>query len=94
MNINKQYAWQPAEYRRENNPLLPRIYENLLVERVEVGELQRSSILYVFGMSLHQQEYKVLRNGLDARLSKQQLCSAVKERYIQRIYLLLQPLKN
>ena len=29
--------------------------------------------LYVFGKSLHQQEYKVLRKGLDAGLSKQQI---------------------
>ena len=29
--------------------------------------------LYVFGMSLHQQEYKVLRKGLEAGLSKQQV---------------------
>ena len=33
MNINKQYAWQPAEGSRENNPLLP------------VGKLQRYSII-------------------------------------------------
>ena len=29
--------------------------------------------LYVFGKSLHQQEYKVLRKGIDAGLSKQQI---------------------
>ena len=29
--------------------------------------------LYVFGKSLHQQEYKVLRIGLNAGLSKQQI---------------------
>ena len=29
--------------------------------------------LYVFGKSLHQQEYKVLRKGLEVRLSKQQI---------------------
>ena len=29
--------------------------------------------LYVFGKSLHQQEYKVLRKGLDAGLNKQQI---------------------
>ena len=29
--------------------------------------------LYVFGMSLHQQEYKVLRKGLEVGLSKQQI---------------------
>ena len=39
--------------------------------------LQRSWLdythLYVFGKSLHQQEYKVLRKGLEAGLSKQQV---------------------
>ena len=29
--------------------------------------------LYVFGKSLHQQEYKILRKGLDAGLTKQQI---------------------
>ena len=29
--------------------------------------------LYVFGESLHQQEYKVLRKGIDAGLSRQQI---------------------
>ena len=29
--------------------------------------------LYVLGKSLHQQEYKVLRKGIDAGLSKQQI---------------------
>ena len=29
--------------------------------------------LYVFGKSLHQQEYKVLRNGFEGGLSKQQI---------------------
>ena len=29
--------------------------------------------LYVFGKSLHQQEYKVLRKGLEGGLSKQQI---------------------
>ena len=29
--------------------------------------------LYVFGKSFHQQEYKVLRKGLDAGLSKQKI---------------------
>ena len=29
--------------------------------------------MYVFGKSLHQQEYKVLRKGLETGLSKQQI---------------------
>ena len=51
--------------------------------------------LYVFGKSLHQQEYKVLRKGIDAGLrSRFPFCLVVKERYVQRVYHLLQPLKN
>ena len=70
MNINKQYAWQSAEDRRENNPLLPRnlleigksgcgnttVIVNLLLQP---GWLDYNH-LYVFGKSIHQQEYKVL----------------------------------
>ena len=29
--------------------------------------------LYVFGKSIHQQEYRVLRNGFEGGLSKQQI---------------------
>ena len=64
-----------------------RIYEGWLLERVDVGKLQWSLIfnlllqpgwldynhLCVFRKSLHQQEYKVLRNGLEAGMSKQQV---------------------
>ena len=56
------------------------IYEDWLLERVDVGKLQWSLIscldynhFYVFGKSVHQEEYKVLRKGLDAGLSKQQI---------------------
>ena len=68
---------------------LLRIYEDWLSERVDVGKLQWSLIscfnlldwldwldynnLYVFGKILHQQEYKFLRKGLEAGLSKHQI---------------------
>ena len=39
---------------------------------LQPGWLDYYNHLYVFGKSLHQQEYKVLRKGLDAELSKQQ----------------------
>ena len=35
--------------------------------------------LYVFGKSLHQQEYKVLRKGLEAGLSKQKNFQCVEQ---------------
>ena len=62
-----------------------KICEDWLLARVDVEKLQRSltsycnygwldyNHIYVFGKSLHQQEYKVLRKGLEAGLSKQQI---------------------
>ena len=84
MNI-KQYAWQSAEDCRENNPLLRRNLRGLVIGKSGCGKttvifnllLQPGWLdynhLYVFGKSLHQQEYKVLKKGLDAGLSKQQI---------------------
>ena len=85
MNINKQYAWRSAEDCRENNPLLPRNLRGLFIGKngcekttVILNLLLRPgwldyNHLYMFGKSLHQQEYMVLRKGLDAGLSKQQI---------------------
>ena len=85
MDINKQYAWQSGEDCRENNPLLPQNLRGLVIANSGCGKttaifnllLQPGWLdynhLHVFGKSLHQQEYKVLRKGLDARLSKQQI---------------------
>ena len=98
MNINKQYAWQ-----RVNTPQLSRNLRGFVIGKSGCGKTTAIfnlllppgwldyNDLYVFGKSLHQQEYKVLRKGLDTGLSKQQIS---KERYVQRIYHLLQLLKN
>ena len=84
MNISKQHACRPAEDCREYNPLLPRNLRVLVIGKSVCGKTTeifnlflRSgwleyNDLYVFGKSLLQQEYKVLRKGLDAGLSKQQ----------------------
>ena len=103
MNTNKQYAWQSAEDCRENIPLLPRNLRELVIGKSGCGKttvifnllLQLGWLdynhLYVFGKSLHQQEYKVLRKGLDAELSKQQICNLFTS---WGIYHLTPPLKN
>ena len=91
MNINKQYAWQPADNTCENNPLLSRdllpgkttAIFNLLLQPGWMDYNQ----LYVFRKSLHQQEYKVLTKGIDAG-SKQQISNLFSSlvHFVQRIY--------
>ena len=78
-------AWRSGEDCRENNPLLPRNLRGLVIGNGGCGKttvifnlfLQPGWLdynhLYVFRKILHQQEYKVLRKGLDAGLSKQQI---------------------
>ena len=83
MNISKQYAWQPAKNSPVNNPLIPQslrgigksgcgkttVIFNILLQ----PDWLDYNHVYVFGKSLHQQQYKVLRNGLQVGLSKQQI---------------------
>ena len=85
MGINKKYAWQSSNSNnnRENNPLLPRNVRGLVIGKSGCGKttvifnllLQPNWLdynhFYVFGKSLHQQEYKVLQKGFEAGLSKQ-----------------------
>ena len=72
MYISKQYAWRPAENYRKNIPLLPQNLRGFVIGKSGCGKttvifnllLQPGWLdynhLYVFGKSLHQQEYKVL----------------------------------
>ena len=85
MNISKRYAWKPVGNCRENSPLLPQSLRGLVIGKSGCGKttvifnlLLRPgwldyNHLYVFGKSLHQQEYKVLRKGFEGGLSKQQI---------------------
>ena len=43
--------------------------------------------LYVFGKSLHQQEYNVLRKGFEAGLSKQQISNVFSQEALGNIVL-------
>ena len=94
MNISKQYAWRPAENNCENKPLLSQNLRGLVIGKSGCGKttvilLQPGWLgynrLYMFGKSLHQQEYQVLREGINAGLSKQQISNLL---HSQR------PLKN
>ena len=107
MNINKQYAWRSAENCRENNPLLPRNLRGLVIGKSGCGKttvifnllFQLGWLDYnhlcVFGKSLHQQDYKVLRKGRDAGFSKQQISNLFNsQEAFGKIYRLSPPLKN
>ena len=92
MNISKQYTWRSTENYRENNPLLPRNIRGLVIGKsgcekttaifnllLQPGWLDYNH-LYVFGESLQQQEYKVLRKVLEVGLSKQQISNLFNRR--------------
>ena len=85
MDIKNDYSWRKAGAKRENSPLLPQNIRGLIVGKSNCGKttlllnllLQPDWLdynhLYVFGKSLHQQEYRVLKRGLEAGLSKRQI---------------------
>ena len=85
MNISSIYAWNTGKISRNNNPLLPRNIRGLIVGKSNCGKttlllnllLQPDWLdynhLYVFGKSLHQQEYQILKKGFTDGLSKNQV---------------------
>ena len=85
MNI-KDYSWKENIKRRENNPLLPTNIRGLIVGKSNCGKttlllnlLLESWLdynrLYVYGKSLHQLEYRVLREGFEHGFSKRQIAN-------------------
>ena len=82
MNISKQYAWRPVVITTRSSL---KVCEDWLLERVDVEKYTvifnflllpdwfDYNHLYVFWKGLYQQEYKDLRKGLEAGLSKQQI---------------------
>ena len=85
MEVKTSYAWRANNQHRNNNPLLPRNIRGLIVGKSNCGKttlilnllLQSDWLdynhLYVFGKSLHQREYKILKRGLESGLSKKQI---------------------
>lgn len=84
MNIKSDYTIV-SDTKRQNSPLLPTNIRMLLVGKSNCGKttvlfnllLQTGWIdytdLYVFGNSLHQQVYQVLKKGYESGLSKEQI---------------------
>ena len=87
MEVKGNYAWNNnnSEIQRKNNPLLPNNIRGLIIGKSNCGKttlllnflLQNDWLdythLYVFGKSLHQREYQIMRKGFEYGLSKQQL---------------------
>ena len=76
MNIKNDYSWRTIT-KRENSPLLPQNIRGLIIGKSNCGKttlllnllLQPEWLdynhLYVFGKSLHQPEYKILKKVLE-----------------------------
>ena len=84
MDITDSYAWKTTDS-RQNSPLLPRNIRGLIIGKSNCGKptlllnllLQPGWLdynhLYVFGNSLHQKEYQILKKGFEEQLSKRQI---------------------
>ena len=84
MNISSKYSWKTTSS-RQNSPLLPSNIRGLIIGKSNSGKttlifnllLQPDWLdydhLYVFGKSLHQPEYQIIKKGFTAGLSKQQI---------------------
>ena len=84
MNVSSGYTWKSVNT-RTNNPLLPRNVRGLIIGKSNCGKttlllnllLQPHWLdynhLYVFGQSLHQKEYQILKRGFESGLNKTQV---------------------
>ena len=91
MNISKDFSWKSCGMvKRSNSPLLPNNIRGLIIGKSNCGKttlllnllLQPSWLdynhLYVFGNTLHQLEYQILKKGFEVGLSKQQVSNIFK----------------
>ena len=84
MNISTDYSWK-QESKRQNSPLFPDNIRGLIIGKSNCGKttlifnllLQPNWLdythLYVFGKSLHQVEYQIIKKGFEEGFSKRQI---------------------
>ena len=82
LNVTDAYTWKTHGYKRYNNTLLPSNIRVLIIGKSNCGKttlllnllLQPHWLdydhLYVFGKSLHLQEFQILKRGYETGLSK------------------------
>ena len=85
MNVSGEFSWKSRVEKPSNNPLLPANIRALIIGKSNAGKtclilnllLQPKWLdynhLYVFGKTLHQQEYQILKKGFEISLTKQQI---------------------
>ena len=90
MNVSSVFSWTNRLKKRNNSPLLPSNVRGLLIGKSNCGKttlllnmlLQSDWLdydhLYVFGKTLHQQEYQILKKGFEVGLSKKQIANIFK----------------
>ena len=92
MDIKDDYSWKSTN-NRQNSPLFPKNIRGLIIGKSNCGKttllldllLQPGWLdynhLYIFGNSLHQKEYQILRKGLEEALSKRQISNLFHQIY-------------
>ena len=87
MEVNGIYSWSTSSTSRANCPLLPKNVRGLIIGKSSCGKttvlmnqlLQPGWLdydhLYIFGLSLHQMEYQLLKKGFEIGLSKNQIAN-------------------
>ena len=85
MNVSGDFSWKTRMTKRVNSPLLPDNIRGLIIGKSNCGKttlllnllLQPKWLdynhLYVFGKTLHQQEYQIMKKGFEVGLTKQQI---------------------
>ena len=90
MQVNSCYAWNSKTTKRNNSNLFPSSIRGLIIGKSNCGKttlllnlLLKSGWLdydhlYVFGKSLHQTEYKIIKAGFEHGLSKEQITNILE----------------
>ena len=94
MEVSSCYTWNTNSNKRNNNKLFPCSIRGLIIGKSNCGKTKLLlnlllkpdwldyDHLYVFGKSLHQKEYKILKAGFDNGLSKEQLTNVFENQEI------------